>query len=169
MEYKLEQYNLKLIDAEDNSCKAELSPKNGNALLKERRKLYIIRSENEVLYVGEANTSIKTRFQRGCTSFNYFTRNEKARNGYKGYKWLDKVNNLKRNLTVSVVVFNEEYDAKRHFIEAIEGELVYLTRQKSGYWPKFQNEIHFSNCDGAKEIALDVLEKIINSELVNTK
>jgi hypothetical protein len=166
MEYTFEKYDLKLIDAEDNSCKAELSPKNGNALLKERRKLYIIHSENEFLYVGEANTSIKTRFQRGCTSFNYFKRNEKARNGYKGYKWLDKVNNRKRDLTVSVVVFNEEYDTRRDYIEAIEGELVYLIRNKSGSWPKFQNEIHFSNCDGAKEIAESILEKVLSGELV---
>ncbi|MCG9791159.1 hypothetical protein [Flavobacterium algicola] len=166
MEYTFEKYDLKLIDNEDNTCKTALLPNNGIALLKERRKLYIIHFENDFLYVGEAYTSIKTRFQRGCTSFNYFIRNKKTRGGYKGYKWLDKVNNLKRNLTVSVVVFNEEYDSKRHFIEAIEGELVYLIRQKSGYWPKFQNEIHFSNCDGAKEIAEDIRKKVFNNELV---
>lgn len=166
MEYTFEKYGLELIDAEDNSCKAELSPKNGNALLKERRKLYIIHSEIEFLYVGEANTSIKTRFQRGCTSFNYFTKNAKARNGYKGYKWLNKANNHKRHLIVSVAIFNDSYDEKRDFIEAIEGELVYLIRQESGRWPKFQNEIHFSNCDGACEIAEDILEKLIRRELV---
>ena len=51
MEYTFEKYDLKLIDAEENSCKAELAPKNGAALLKERRKLYIVHSENEYLYV----------------------------------------------------------------------------------------------------------------------
>jgi hypothetical protein len=166
MEYTFEKYDLKLNDAEDNSCKAELSPKNGNALLKERRKIYIILSENEFLYVGEANTSIKTRFQRGCTSFNYFIKNAKARNGYKGYKWLNKTNNLQRNLTVSVAVFNDYYDGKRDLIEAIEGELVYSIRKKSGAWPKFQNEIHFSNCDGAKEIAASILEKVLSAVLI---
>ena len=160
MEYTFEKYDLKLIDAEDNSCKTELSPKNGTALLKERRKLYIIHSENEFLYVGEANTSIKTRFHRGYTSFNYFTKNAKARNGYKGYKWLNKVNNQFRNLNVSVIIFTEQYDTRRDFIEAIEGELVYLIRHKFGSWPMFQNEIHFSNCDGAKEIAEDILNKV---------
>ena len=162
MEYTFEKYDLKLIDAGDNSCKTELSPKNGTALLKERRKLYIIHFENEYLYVGEANTSIKTRFQRGCASFNYFMKNEKARNGYKGYKWLNKEKNQERNLTVSVVIFTEDFDhdEKRGFIEAIEGELVYLIRQKFGYWPKFQNEIHFSNCNGAKEIAEGILKKV---------
>jgi hypothetical protein len=166
MEYTIEKYDLKLIDNEDNTCKVTLLPNNGAALIKERRKLYIIHFENVFLYVGEANTSIKTRFQRGCTSFNYFIRNEKARNGYKGYKWLDKVNNLKRDLTVSVITFNEEYDTRRDYIEAIEGELVYSIRKKSGAWPKFQNEIHFSNCDGAKEIAASILEKVLSADLI---
>jgi hypothetical protein len=168
MEYTFEKYDLKLIDAVENSCKAELSPKNGAALLKERRKLYIIHSENEYLYVGEANTSIKTRFQRGCNSFNHYITKGKARNGYKGYKWLNKAYNQKRNLTVSVVIFSDDYDHehKRGFIEAIEGELVYLIRNKFGYWPKFQNEIHFSNCVGAKEIAESILKKAFSGELV---
>lgn len=62
---------------------------------------------------------------------------------------------------MSVATFSENYDIKRDVIEAIEGELVYLIRNKFGYWPKFQNEIHFSNCDGAKEIAMEIL-RIVN-------
>ncbi|OIV40132.1 hypothetical protein [Flavobacterium johnsoniae] len=157
MEYIFEKYDLSLLDNDNNSCRIQLSPKNGNALLKERRKLYIIHYRNEVLYVGEANTSIKTRFQRGIASFNYFTQNGKARGGYKGYKWLNKLDNTYRNLSVSVAIFDDKYDDQRSFIEAIEGELVYLVRKKFNYWPKFQNEIHFSNCEGAKEIATNIL------------
>jgi len=110
----------------------------------------------------KASTSIKTRFQRGCAAFNHYIDKEKARNGYKGYKWLDKTLNPKRNLTISVVIFPEEYDSKpkRSFIEAIEGELVYLVRQNTGRWPACQNEIHFSNCEGAKEIALEIMNYI---------
>jgi hypothetical protein len=160
MKYTFEKYDLKLIDIENNSCKMALSPNTGDALLKERRKIYIINCENECLYIGEANTSIKTRFQRSCTSFNYFIKNKKTRNGYKGYKWLNKENNQTRNLTVIVAIFNDEYDAKRDLIEAIEGELVYLIRQKTGFWPKFQNEIHFSNYEGANEIANELFAKI---------
>lgn len=165
MEYTTEKYTIKLIDAEDNSCRIELFANNEhkNALLKERRKIYIIHSQTEILYVGEANSSIKIRFQRGCTSFNYYKRNnEKARNGYQGYKWLNKDNNKDRNLNVSTFIFNNSYDDNRHFIQAIEGELVYLVREKFGYWPKFQNEIHFNNQIGSKEIA----ENIFNSTLL---
>ncbi len=161
MDYTLEKYDLKLIDGENNTCKIVLFPQEGKAFLKERRKLYLVYHETDILYVGEAHTSIKTRFQRGCNAYNYYKKNDDiARNGYKGYKWLDKSLNPQRNLTVSVVTFPEEYDSKekRSFIEAIEGELVYLVRLNTGRWPECQNEIHFSNCEGAKQIAHDILE-----------
>lgn len=163
MAFTIEKYDLKLIDKVDNTCKIELSPKEGEALLKVRRKLYVVYNGKEVLYVGEANTSIKTRFQRGCNAFNYYIKNGEARGGYKGYKWLNKKDNTERNLSVSVAIFNEDYDHDelRASIEAIEGELVYLVRNKFGYWPKFQNEIHFSNCDGAMEIAEEILSKVL--------
>lgn len=41
------------------------------ALKVERRKIYIVKEGSQYLYVGEANTSIKTRFQRGFTSYRY--------------------------------------------------------------------------------------------------
>lgn len=167
MEYIIEKYVLKLIDFEDNTCKTELSPQKGQAFLRERRKLYLVYHESEVLYIGETHTSIKTRFQRGCTAFNYFINKKKARGGYKGYKWLNKEENPMRNLKVAVATFNKNYDPddKRAFIEAIEGELVYLIRNQYGYWPKFQNEIHFSNCEGPKDNAKDILE-VIFGELI---
>ena len=163
MEYIIEKYDLKLIDSADNICKTALFPKKGAALLKDRRKLYVVYHEKQVLYVGEANTSIKTRFQRGCNAFNYYKKNnDTARRGYKGYKWLNKELNHNRNLTVTAITFSQEYDDKRETIESIEGELVYLIRQLTGKWPAFQNEIHFSNCDDAKEIAEGILDTLFN-------
>ncbi|MGL2967401.1 hypothetical protein [Flavobacterium sp. XGLA_31] len=166
MKYIFETYHLNILDAENAGCKTILSPSTGAALQKERRKLYIVYHNNELLYVGEANTSIKTRFQRSCSSFNHYIIKGKARGGYKGYKWLHKIDNPQRSLNVAVATFSAEYDDKRDFIEAIEGELVYLIRNKHGYWPKFQNEIHFSNCAGAKEIAEGILDKIFNKKIV---
>jgi len=161
MEYQIEQYNLNISDFDDNTCRTELYPNKGCALLKERRKLYLVYYDKQVLYIGEAHTSIKTRFQRGCNAFNYYKRNnDTARNGYKGYKWLNKELNHNRNLTVTAITFSQEYDDKRETIEAIEGELVYLIRNKMGYWPKFQNEIHFSNADGAKGIAEEIMGNV---------
>lgn len=163
MEMIFETYQLKITDNDNLSCSVKLEPNLGLALLKERRKLYIVYHEKEILYVGEANTSIKKRFQRSCTSYNHYITTRKARGGYKGYKWLNKTDNIVRNLKVAVATFSEDYDPveKRVFIEAIEGELVYFIRNKFGYWPKFQNEIHFSNCEGAREIAKGILEKVL--------
>ena len=161
MEYIIEKYALKLLYFEDNTCKTELIPQKGQAFFNERRKLYLVYHGIEILYIGEAHTSIKTRFQRGCTAYNFYKRNNDiARGGYKGYKWLNKEHNSERNLTLSVVTFPEEYDNNREMIEAIEGELVYLIRNKTGNWPRFQNEIHFSNNNEAKGIAEDILEMV---------
>lgn len=134
------------------------------SFLPERRKIYLVVSKSEILYVGEAHSSVKKRFQRGCISYNYFLKTKKARGGYKGYKWLNDEYNKERNLTVYVATFSEEFDSKeqRNKIEAIEGELVYLTRKELGYWPKFQNEIHFENHGIAKTISIEIFESIRN-------
>ena len=164
-----EKYRLKIKDNE--KCTIELLPEEDlkvDALKQERRKLYIVHNGNEILYVGEANTSIKTRFQRSLRSHNYFVVNQK-RQGY-AYKWLDIVNKA-RELTVTVIIFDDNLDDNRSFVEAIEGDLVFIIRKEFGYWPKFQNEIHFSNEKDAEHIAITIFEKFrqenitsINSE-----
>lgn len=164
--YHIEKYSMQINDKADGTCSITLKPVNADAnnlaLKKERRKIYIITSINEVLYIGEANTSMKNRFQRGCTSYNYFIKNKKARGGYKGYKWLDRKMNHDRNLLVIVVIFEPEYDAdkEKDIIEAIEGELVFSIRKRLGMWPKFQNEIHFHNIIDAKKIAESIFRKL---------
>lgn len=162
MNIEFEKYSLSIKDNLDLTCSVSIHPKIGLALSQERRKLYVIYSKDEIIYVGEAKTSILKRFQRATVSYNHFNRNGKSRNGYKGYKWLNKDDNPTRELKVLAVVFDTTKDDERGFVEAVEGELVYLIRNKFGYWPKFQNEIHFSNCDGAIEIA----EEILSGELV---
>ncbi len=168
MELIFETYKATLVDNKDYTCKVRISPNKGEALKAERRKLYVIYCGDQILYIGEANTSIKTRFQRGCTSFNFYIKNDQARGGYKGYKWLNKEHNSERELKVCVVIFPKEYDddKKREFIEAIEGELVYLIRQKTDKWPLFQNEIHFHNHAESKEIAKDILKKAFEGKLI---
>lgn len=169
--YIFENYELRIIDGSNKQCRIRIDSAEGEAFKNERRKLYIIQSKTEILYIGEANCSIKIRFQRGCSSFNYYTKNQVARGGYKGYKWLDKKNNCARNLKVSVAVFNSTFDSdkKRSFIEAIEGELVYLIRKNLKYWPRFQNEIHFNNEEGAKEIAEEIFKKIKTTTVKSIK
>lgn len=160
MTYTIEKFDLNIIDS-DNSAKVIISPEHGKALLKERRKLYIVYRDNEIFYVGEAHTSIKTRFQRGCNAYNYYKKNnDQARNGYKGYKWLNKIENPVRNLKLLVATFSEEFDDHRDFIEAIEAEVVFLIKSKTGKWPRFQNEIHFCNDEKSKDIAEKIFQNI---------
>lgn len=168
IKYLLEKYTLHIEDRDDGTCSISLKSVEEKseclALKKERRKIYCIGSLGKILYVGEANTSIKTRFQRGSSSFNYFIKNKKARNGYQGYKWLHKNDNSERLLTVYVAIFEPEHDPKenRNIIEAIEGELVYLIRLNTGEWPYFQQEIHFSNRPGAKETAVNIYNELFS-------
>lgn len=171
IDYKFEKYKLNIEDKEENTSFVKLKLLEGNGIAltdEERRKVYIVHSDKEVLYVGEAHTSMKMRMQRGYTAFNYLQKNNKRRNGYGGYKWLDRTENTERTLILSVAIFGEEFDGdeKRKIIEAIEGELVYLVRNKTEQWPKFQNEIHFHNDDHAKKTAENIWSKVFNGKLV---
>ncbi|MDO8578754.1 MAG: hypothetical protein Q7R50_06200 [Dehalococcoidales bacterium] len=48
-------------------------------------------------------------------------------------------------------------------VEAIEGELVYYIREKTGKWPKYQMEIHFHSdvTEGESQIARSILSQCI--------
>lgn len=110
-------------------------------------KLYLLSNEEGILYVGQAKQSIRNRLRFGLKA--------DGKNGYHGYKW----KNLPK-LELNVFVF-PEYN--RQQVEAIEAEVVYAIRQKTGKWPLHQNEIHFNNeFDKASKIASDVLAKFPN-------
>lgn len=167
MELIFETYKITLQDNnEHDTCSVRISPNEGEALKAERRKLYIISTNADILYIGEAHTSILKRFQRGLYAHNNFKKTGKANNGYKGYKWLDKEMNTTRELNVMAVVFNEDFDNKREIVEAIEGELVFLVRQKTGKWPLFQNEIHFNNHEESNVIAEDIFKNAFEEKLI---
>lgn len=162
MTYKSQSIPFQINYTEKGTCTIQFAENEGIAFQKERRKIYLVANGAEILYVGEAHTSIKERFRRSCTSFNYHIRNnrEVARGGYKGYKWLAPKEPL-NDLVVHVFVFDECYDTSRDFIEAIEGELVYLIRKNTGHWPEYQNEIHFHNEQGAAEIAEEIINEVL--------
>lgn len=161
MTYNSQSIPFQINYSESGTCTIQFAENVGIAFQKERRKIYLVANGTEILYVGEAHKSIKKRFQYSCTAFNYYFNQErkKARGGYKGYKWLDPEKNSNRNLVVHVFVFDESYDTNRDFIEAIEGEIVYLVRKNTNKWPEYQNEIHFHN----ELVAAGIAEEIIDS------
>lgn len=105
-----------------------------------RPKIYVIKVDKEVVYIGYTSQSITSRLNYGLKA--------KGKNGYHGYKW----KNASDEVELLVFVFERELagDIEKdrgtiNFVEAIEAELVFKHRAEKGYWPKYQNEIHFNN------------------------
>lgn len=130
------------------------------------RLIYVIKNSNEILYIGEAKSNLKKRITRGFVAYRFWKRNEQARNGYKGYKWIEMFDQKEsgktlEKLSLTCFLFDESHNENRVFIEAIEGELVFLIRNQTGQWPLFQNEIHFNNeHPKSKSIAQKIFQKI---------
>ena len=124
-------------------------------------KIYILKREGKIVYVGYASLSIGTRLGQGIRATGL--------NGYHGYKWkqIDE-------LELLVFVFDQELNGSKHkddipyvlLAEAVEAELVFKFRKENGQWPEFQNEIHFNNeeRDLAKKIAEDMYQQVTHLE-----
>jgi len=92
------------------------------------QKLYVLKSGNDIYYVGVTSLSMSSRLRSGYRA--------KGEQGYHGYKWIGKISRAE----LLVWCFTE---SDRSPAEAIEGELVYLVRNRTGKWPTYQMEIHF--------------------------
>ena len=114
--------------------------------LKKTPKIYLLKYNNTIVYVGYAGQSIGTRLGQGIRA--------SGTNGYYGYKWKQV-----SEIELLVFVFNKTLKGNKHiydtpfieFTEAVEAEIVFLIRQNTGQWPRFQNEIHFNNSVNTKE------------------
>jgi len=106
-------------------------------------KLYVVKQAEDVLYVGITRQDIRTRLRYGFKA--------KGENGYHGYKWKD----LDR---VEMLIWSFP-DSRNDDVEAIEAEVVFLVRQKTGRWPKYQMEIHFHH--GATEVEEDIAQSVL--------
>jgi len=108
-------------------------------------KIYIIKHKSEIIYVGITTQSIVNRLRYGFTA--------NGKNGYHGYKWksLDEIDLL-------VYLFANSSEK----IEAIEAEIVYHVRSKTGFWPKYQTEIHFHNAtQKEKDVAHEIYKEAL--------
>ena len=92
------------------------------------QKLYVVRDSKDICYVGITSQPMSSRLRTGFIDDGHY--------GYHGYKWKDKL----KQAELLVWTFP---DIAKDSIEAIEGELVYLIRNRTGKWPKYQMEIHF--------------------------
>lgn len=106
-------------------------------------KLYVVKQANEICYVGVTTMDIRKRLSAGFSA--------KGEHGYYGYKWKD--------LHEAELLVWSFPTSQREDMEAVEGELVYLIRHKTGKWPRYQMEIHFHH--GASEPELQVARSIL--------
>ena len=105
-------------------------------------KLYVVKNGKEFYYVGITTQNIKERLRQGF--------NAKGEHGYHGYKWQNQD-------SVELLVWSFP-DNTKDYVEAIEAELVYFIREKTGDWPKYQMEIHFHGAsEEQKRIAKSML------------
>jgi hypothetical protein len=109
------------------------------------QKLYVLKNSKELYYVGVTSLSMSARLRIGYRA--------KGQHGYHGYKWIGKISKAE----LLVWCFTKGHWCRA---EAIEGELVYLVRNRTGKWPKYQMEIHFhpDASDKEKQIA----ENLVN-------
>jgi len=105
-------------------------------------KLYVVKHQSKVIYVGVTSQGIRTRLRQGLKA--------KGEHGYHGYQW----KNLSE-VDLLVWCFPEE-PFERERMESIEAELVYLVRSHTGQWPEYQTEIHFHRLsEEEKRVARD--------------
>ena len=145
------QYHLKITDGKITSIKLE--DKEGKVVNTIKKpvidkgvpKLYVVKYQSKVVYVGLTSQGIRTRLRYGFKA--------NGKHGYHGYQW----KNLSE-VDILVWCFPEE-PFKR--IEAIEAELVYLVRNHTGQWPECQTEIHFHKVSGEeKNVAKSIYQAL---------
>lgn len=113
-------------------------------------KLYVVKHDKEIYYVGITRQDIRKRLRYGFSA--------KGKHGYHGYKWKDQD-------TVELLIWSFPDGTMEH-MEAIEAELVYSIREKTGKWPKYQMEIHFH---GASEKEKHIVKSILSRCLEDVK
>ena len=119
-------------------------------------KLYIIKKNNEILYVGATVQSISTRLRYGLKAA--------GEQGYYGYQWKNRTEELQLLIwCFENLIYEDEKEYKENIkkIEAIEAEVVFLYRQKRGKWPEAQTEIHFHNDEESRKIAEEIYNRAV--------
>ena len=110
-------------------------------------KLYIVKNGSEIFYVGITSQGISSRLRYGFKAA--------GEKGYYGYKWKDKITEAE------LLIWSFPNRTQKH-VEAIEAELVYFIREKTGKWPKYQMEIHFhGTSESEKQVARSILSNCL--------
>ena len=129
----------------------------GKILNSSNHKIYILKKNNQFIYVGQTKQAIGDKFRQGFRAYKIDKEKGERTSGYGGYKWISKY--MGQKLTLFVIDLGSNIDKIKS--EAIEAEIVYLIRANSNKWPECQNEIHFNNYyETASMDAINILDLI---------
>lgn len=118
-------------------------------------KVYLIFNREELIYVGYSGQGMAARLG--------YSLKPKHQKNYQGYAWRKA-----DQLTLWVYCFKpfhgsvKDSDAQKKFAEAVEAELVFLWKERTGVWPAGQTEIHFNNWEAeqVKKLANRILDQV---------
>jgi len=143
------KYKIKLVGSKFQCIEANGKPSRGFLapdMVDSFPKLYVVKHNSEVYYVGITRQDIRKRLRYGFSA--------KGEYGYSGYKW--------KNLEEVELLIWPFQDISMEVVEAIEAELVYLIRKKTGKWPKYQVEIHFHDVPESQvRVARSILHELL--------
>ena len=168
-QYSIKKYTLTFKGKCDKEVSFSLIPNDINSETESENQnvVYIVFDRKSVVYVGEAKTSIKTRFLRGFATYRSYKKGIQPKDGYKGYKWIELFEKDIKELEIFVVLLKkfETEKENKYFRESVEGELCWLFRNHNE-WPTYQNEIHFHNNLQARVLAIDLFNKEFEGKLI---
>jgi len=148
---KYNKYRIQITDSKVRCIEANGEPANQFLVpdvSDSLSKLYVVKNGRDIYYVGITITDIRKRLRSGFYA--------KGEHGYYGYKWKDQE-------TAEILIWCFP-DFVKGQVEAIEGELVYLIRNRIGNWPTYQMEIHFhpNATDEEKQAAQSILYEVLD-------
>jgi len=108
-------------------------------------KIYLVKHKSDIIYVGATSQGIQNRLRQGLQA--------SGKGGYYGYGFKEL------NQVDLFVWFFPNEESK--ITEAIEAEIVYLIRNKTGKWPRHQTEIHFHKATKKEKEIADLIYKIV--------
>lgn len=120
---------------------------------KKRPKLYVFSDGQWPYYIGITRQSLSTRLRMG-----FKASRENRSHGYGGYAFKNHVSAAILHVWVEEGKMTGTPDDSTN-METVEAELVYRIR-KTGSWPKYQTEIHFSPFES---FHTDVADEIFRS------
>lgn len=117
-------------------------------------KIYILKYKREIIYVGITKSLLSSRLGSGLSA--------SGKKGYHGYKWKELAKKGESDvIDLFVYLFKNEERT-----EAIEAEVVYLIRGRTGKWPKYQTEIHFHQSNNEERMGAEKIYGQIEKVLI---